>query len=192
MLTFNPETHQYKYGELIVPSVTQILSICHELEGTAQYFTVETAQRGQYVHRLCELSDNGKLAKESIDPDLAGYLVAWHRFKQDRRPLIKQNEVQVFNPSKWYAGTLDRIVFFEGDKEDTVLDIKTGDPGKAGMLQLAAYAKAAHTRPKQRLVVQLSQGGSYRLHWPKNSLEEDFGAFLACKILSQDKYYGGN
>ena len=110
------------------------------------------ANRGTWVHKVCEHIDNGvawaaDLAfvasgvglgiPANIQLDIAR---AWDRFKRDHGLTIIANEATVVNDALRVAGTLDRIVEWQGRR--CVLDIKTGSKvaKTAYAVQLARYA----------------------------------------------------
>jgi hypothetical protein len=110
------------------------------------------ARRGSWCHKQLEHIDNGvawaaDLAfvgegvglgiPADIQHDIAR---AWHRFKRDHGLTIVHNEATVVNDALRVAGTLDRIVEWQGRR--CVLDIKTGSKvdKTAYAVQLARYA----------------------------------------------------
>ena len=110
------------------------------------------SQRGTWCHTMTEHIDNGIAWTADLDFVAEGVALgipaniqldigrAWHRFKKAHGLTIVHNEATVVNDDLRVAGTLDRIV--EWDGRTVVLDIKTG--GKvaktAYAVQLARYA----------------------------------------------------
>lgn len=123
-----------------IPSVTKIL----QKVGLYNYRKGEEAQRrmrrGTRIHKLTEyldLGDDESLAMLSEKDDLQ-YIVAWENFKKEHRYKINLVEQKYYHPEYWFAGTIDRIG--EIGDQTVLVDIKTGMPHPASMLQVAAYA----------------------------------------------------
>jgi hypothetical protein len=187
-LTFDAESHTYRYAGAIIPSVTQIL----EAEGISDFSMVPSEalriaqERGTAVHQATEYLDQDRLDWESVDPSLLGYLEAWERFKDDCEVTILEIETRVYS-ELGYAGTLDRIVELGARK--VLIDIKSGAPTRAAKIQTAAYQFAHPDRDRidYRAAVQLSADGKYKLHPYHGDLIWDFSVFSAALTLYQFK-----
>lgn len=94
--------------------------------------------RGTKIHRATELWDRDILDESAVDPRIAGYLESWkkYRYQQNPAPVVlgsEEAEIKLCDPLHRYAGTLDRID----------CDIKSGQPERWHIFQIAAYAGLA-------------------------------------------------
>lgn len=158
-LTFTPDDHRYYLNNVELPSVTRILADMGFVD--TGYFTPESAQRGTYVHRACELDDTGELDEASLDAVLRPYVDAWRAFKTESGITIDLIEKPVASEIYRFAGTVDRTGTVFG--EPALLDIKSGAVQSATALQTAAYEIALGGKLK-RYAVRLMNTGKYKLH----------------------------
>ena len=164
MIQFNGYLHEYKDGNKIIPSVTQVLSgvglvdFSQISSSTLEY----AAERGKMVHLITELYDRDELDISSVDPQLLGYFTGYLKFLEDYK--IKEFtaiEKLVYSKKLGYAGTLDRkAVLSTGLK--LLYDIKTGVKHPAHGLQLTAYELADGEKQDQLGCVYLSADGGYQ------------------------------
>ena len=143
-LEFDVDTHTYRVGGAVWPSVTQILQATgvstrwSDLPPSARAAVELKRDIGAKVHEACRLLDLGKLSWGSLDDALFGYVEAWERYVKESGitgwALIEQPMAH----ATWgYAGTPDRLT-----DEGLLTDIKCGDPDDAaGQYQTAAYAE---------------------------------------------------
>jgi hypothetical protein len=110
------------------------------------------ANRGSWVHKLCEHVDNGHAWRADLEFVAAGVGLgigvdtqeaiarAWLRLLAEHTLTVVRNEANVVNDTLMVAGTLDRVVEWQG--RHVVLDIKTGSKvAKTSIaVQLARYA----------------------------------------------------
>lgn len=163
-LDFDPETHTYTLDGQAVPSVTQVLKPLLGWYGDG----AEGARvRGSDVHSLTAQHDWG--LSPAVPEDLAPYIAAWEKFKENLRLCPVAVEKRVAHPVWLYAGTLDRVMRFPGGTV-ALVDIKTSVSLEAWIgCQLAAYREAwNHERPKaeqitKSLAVSLRADGTYAL-----------------------------
>lgn len=135
-LTFDPETHTYRKGETILPSVTQILKDVGLIDTT--FFTPEHAERGTRIHQATAFWDETGMDDDSLPEELSGYLSAWKAFREETG-FVPSHIEQAFCSEQGYAGTVDRIGRTH-KINPLILDIKSGPPAPWHRLQLAAYA----------------------------------------------------
>ena len=173
-LTFDAETHVYRYMGDVVPSVTGILKPLQDFSNVPVQVLEAASDFGTAVHLACELWDRGTLDEDLLDPALVPYLAGWKQFSADHAVKWEMIEEQVYHPGLRYAGTLDRYGDVAGTM--TTLDIKSS----VGLYpavgpQLAAYKAAIPFAPlaSARMAVQLKADGSYvaktytdRTDWP--------------------------
>lgn len=167
VLTFDEDTHTYKYGDRIAPSVTQILGSLGFIED--EFFTLESQIRGKLVHKITELYDDDSLDMETVDPRLKGYLDAWIAFCNAVSFVPTMIEKRVFNAHLFYAGTLDRKGV-NGKGKSVLLDIKTGVPAIFHAFQLGGYTLCEDA--DELLTVYLKEDGKFRVeeHDKKKSI----------------------
>lgn len=136
---FDPIPHEYidlSTGALL-PHITGMLERAGETDDT--WFTEESSQRGQMVHRLTADYDLGALHVESCDSGYRGYLLGHIKAMSILRPeVVSVEEPLVHPPPRKWGGRPDRVVRIDGIYG--VLEIKTGDPQKGHAIQTALQA----------------------------------------------------
>jgi len=155
---FHPMPHRYEYDDRhgnrkVFPSVTQILKSAGYIDD--RWYPVGAADRGSYIHTMTAWIDDGVTTPGFCKGfEEEGYILAWEAFKT--LWYFETDEIEKFgvDPGIRYAGTIDRIGRFAserirkengiGEKDEIVLDIKTGKKEKWHPLQLEAYRQ---TRP---------------------------------------------
>ena len=105
-LTFDPETHTYRKGETVLPSVTQILKDVGLIDTT--FFAPEHAERGTRIHEATVFWDETGMDDDTLPEEWAGYLSAWKKFREETG-FIPSHIEQAFCSDQGYAGTVDRI-----------------------------------------------------------------------------------
>jgi len=185
---YDPEKHEYWLGDERLPSVTEVLLKAGLVDDT--WWTEFGRVRGSAVHKACELWDLGTLDPKTVDDRIQPYLDAWKRFTEEMEPAWDFGEEPVHDPLWKYAGTLDRLGHVRNQPRATLVDIKTGDPGKATVVQMAAYANAATTRlpsaglTPDLMAVRLQPDGQFRLSiYPFTSVKTHFAVFTAALTL---------
>lgn len=147
-LTFDEKDHCYRYGGVVVPSVTQILEDDGQL--VPSYPSGPYKTRGSRVHRATELWDNGELSKYEVGSEIAPYVRSYASLVLD----LTERE-----PGKWdwmpggierrmahytgFAGTTDRLGL-----RPLVADLKSGKTGRETGVQLAGYVILALADPE--------------------------------------------
>lgn len=136
VLTFDSETHTYRVGDEIIPSVTQILKDIGLIDTT--HFKPEHSERGTTVHEATQFWDETGMEDDTIPEELLGYLEGWKKFREETGFTPSHIEQPLYS-TQGYAGTVDRIG--KTHKINPILlDIKSGPPQPWHRLQLAAYA----------------------------------------------------
>lgn len=144
-LTYRDEDHTYWLDGVRIPSVTQVLSLAGlgVPDDVPRDILAKAAAKGSFIHKACELLDEGDLDETSVPEEWRGYVQAWARFKEERVARILSVEEMVHsNPDHQpYAGKLDRTVHLHGDDGiRTIVDLKTGSRLQpVTRLQLAGY-----------------------------------------------------
>lgn len=181
-LTFDAATHTYRWDGQIVLSVTQAL---REAGLMPPYASLSAAERGRKVHRACELLDRGGLNFATLDERLAGWVMAYDRFKQETGMKMELIEHRVFHPERIFAGTLDRVGLLNGCR--VLLDIKTGEKAAWHGPQLSGYSMCLNNglSVKKRFGLYLNEDWSYDLVPYEDAADE--GVFLAALAVAQWK-----
>lgn len=136
MLTFQEENHIYRYDDIIIPSVTQILNDV----GLNDSFPDElAAERGKDVHLACQYYDEKDLDESTISDIVKSYLAQYKLAAKSLSCQIIENEKRLFSRVMRVAGTVDRIIRLKGQSYNYIVDIKTGIVRKSSAYQLAGY-----------------------------------------------------
>src|SRR3990167_6406681 len=178
------ENHIYRYGGVIVPSVTQIL----QGVGLTDFSAVPverldaSGKFGVAAHLACELSDKETLDENSLHPALLPYLTGWEIYRQEYGLTFTAIEAQLYSPLYRFAGTIDRICKCRIDDSPLIIDIKSGADNPAIAIQLAGYELLAREvfglKGKiKRLAAFLNDKGTYSVKEYKD--KNDVNIFLA-------------
>ncbi len=148
---FDRPAHRYFLGDDEIPAVGRILRQAGLVDPS--YFSEEVAQRGRYVADAVNLLNHDNLNRDSIDPEIAGYVEAFERLRDEEELEILEAERIVFDPLLWYAGTLD-LTFLKRIRPSRrvlygVLELKTGVRAAWHALQVEPYRRALEP-PTQR------------------------------------------
>jgi len=139
-LDFDEATHTYRRDGIVIPSVTQILSIANDFSYVNKDVLERASKFGTAVHKTTELYDANELNVTTLDDALVPYLDAWKQFLSDTKFRVLESEVRVYS-KHGYAGTFDRVGDLANKK--TLIDIKTSTTvARSTGLQLAAYKQA--------------------------------------------------
>ncbi len=182
-LVFDPVGHVYTWNGKRVPNVTAIIrdALGDPFANVSPAVLEYARQRGQAVHKACELDDAGQLDERTVDPVIAGYLEAWRALRQAWRFRIMASELPIYNPALGYACTPD--VVFEAPTTWGVIEIKTGLPGLQAELQTAAQLEAARhhfdmLQGGERFAVRLDKNG--KPHFERHDHPGNWRDFLSC------------
>jgi hypothetical protein len=180
-LTFDADTHVYRVGGQVVPSVTGILratgiSVDFEALGNMGAATADAIALkrdiGRALHEDAHAFDDNDLDWSTVDRRVVPYLEAWATFRANQQLTPIARERRVYHPGLGYAGTLDGIFTRRSDGRSVLVDIKLGDPEDAGgryqtaAYQLAYCAERPHCVIHERCCVWLQPDLSvpYRVH----------------------------
>lgn len=167
-LIFDEEKHQYSYDGHIYPSVTEICSPLQSFDVNPAVLQ-QAQRRGTQVHEYCQLIDYGiEPDALEVEPELAGYVLAYMRFLRDYKPEWTMVEQPLVSTSSHYAGTLDRFGVIDG--KPWLVDIKTTSQPKRPTLiswacQLEGYARMLKYAVYRRADLQLRKDGTYKLYY---------------------------
>lgn len=166
-VNYEESTHTYSIDDVVVPSVTQILSpLSRGYKGINPSVLEYAARRGTAIHEATENFDTGGLI--DFDGETLPYITAYLDFNRDYRPNWFGVEDIVASPLG-YAGTIDR--WGEVCGENWVLDIKTiNSPSRADYVKVCcqtfAYMGALQEDNDldfKRKALFLKKDGSYRI-----------------------------
>ena len=202
MIEFNEERHEYRWNGVVKPSVTQILAASGRCswdcvdEETRKY----ALKRGQTVHWLCQLEDEGALNWRTVPTDLRGYRKSWRSWKRHSGFQVLWIE-RIFYVARYgFAGRVDRTGSFPatsmyGTGSSGVVDLKTGEIGDWVRFQLCLYTLAVDPRPAiarriRRIGVGLRADGTYKVkEWPAATWDQDFAEVMN-DLRSMQKHVG--
>lgn len=198
---FEHETHTYRVDGRDIPGVTEILKaagIGHSAESDSGFAisddVMEAARdRGTDVHYACELLDRNDLDFDSLDEEIAAYVVGYQNWKDATGFVPDMIEQVVYCPEHDYVGTLDRAGWI-GDQR-VVVDLKSGSGGLKPWhrKQLAAYAypiKGENEPWPLRICLVLkptTKKGWTQYTFLPQSAEWDFKVFLAARTIYTDR-----
>ena len=162
------DQHVYRADGVMVPGVTQVLSIFADYARVPRHVLEAKRILGRAVHKAIELYEADSLDPDSVDEAVMPYLEGWIRFSSDRPLRILATECVVYSKKHRYAGRLDLVVAFL-DNPDLwcLLDAKcVYDMVPETALQTAAYGQAYQETfdrtIRRRGGLQLKPDGSYR------------------------------
>ncbi len=184
------------------PSVTTILGMLDK-SGLAQWrgrvgnaeadrISKEATDYGTAIHSLVEMVNRGK--RDQLSPDDLRYAhpyIDW--FDANVSTVIGAEKLIVSRRHK-FAGTADGIVVMRGDRDATVIDLKTSKTDLAQrewQLQLAAYALGLEEEGidvRRRIILRIPKSTPDVLHVLEMSTDDlviDQRAFLAVLKIYQ-------
>lgn len=186
-LSFTEFTHTYKRGNVILPSVTQIMKpLSSEIyKGVNDDVLRVAADRGTVVHEAFELfADYGY---EDISEGFAGYLEALKKFFRDYKVVPVATEQRFYHKIYQYAGTADLIA--EIDDKRVLVDYKTTAQvqGVLTTVQLVAYRKALESQGVKidyTAILHVGKDGEYKFIRQENE-QEGWDTFLGLLKVNQ-------
>lgn len=178
-LKFNPEGHIYTLDGVVIPSVSEIISILNDFSQIDKNILEAKAILGTNVHLTLEYFDKGILDEESLHPILNGYLNVWRKFIKEYSPEWLEIEYMTYDEKLKYAGTIDRVCMIK--KHKYILDIKTGIKNKSHRIQTMAYKLLLNDDKTKRMVVYISEE-DYKIEEHKND-REDTNVFYSCLTI---------
>lgn len=179
--TFDPAGHIYRLGDVVKPSVTEILL------GTGivdpQWFTEYGRWRGSAVHQAAWFDDENDLDEDTIvdteafkRAEVLGHVNGWRKFRRETGFVPHTIEQPIYHAQLGYAGTPDRVGTL-GDGRPCLPDLKSGGSSKATRFQTVGYA-ACYPQPRLfvRMEVRTKPNGDYTLQtYGPETYQRDFG-----------------
>ena len=180
-LIYSDADHVYRLNGVVLKSVTQTLT----LAGIIQPYTGDPwyGDRGTAVHHATWLDDQGILDEASVDPQIAGFVEAWRKYRRESGFTPVGGETPLHHPLHRYSGTPDRW------DASLLADIKTGKEAPWHILQRAAYRellKQAGVKIRRDCCVYLSADGRYTTS-KASSTSQDLSVFLSALTLNRWK-----
>jgi|ERR1051325_11029741 hypothetical protein len=177
-LTLDKELHIYRYGDQLVPSVTEILKGAGLVDD--RWFTEQGRWRGSVVHLACWYDDQGDLDEQSINEEVMAHVRAWRKFRAETGFTPTSIEEPIFNELMSYAGTPDRVGGL-GDGRPCVADLKSGASSKTTRYQTVAYAACLPSpRKYTRMEVRTMANGNYSLKvFPPSDYQKDIATWAS-------------
>lgn len=175
-IEFDADLHEYRVDGRVWPGVTRLLQTLHSFAGVPPWVLQTAQERGDTVHRLCQLDDEEDLAdaEEWERGEFGGYLRAWRSFREKYAPQWEFIEIPMAHRGLGYCGTPDRIGHIttpDGVIVPCVLDIKTSARAHPVWgLQLEAYRMMVCAQSDEmratyehahRYTVRLTANGDY-------------------------------
>lgn len=191
MLKFDSVGHRYTWQGAPVPGVTDVIrSALGDPFANVPPLVLEFKRTlGVAAHLACHLDDAGELDDASVHPEVRPRLEAWRAFRREFPFTVFASERPLYHTLYGYAGTPDRGIVVNGGKWHAVVDLKTGFPGPAAALQLAAYERlfdAEYGHPvMRRFALQALPSGRYR--FTEYTGVSDWRDFLACLAVHRLK-----
>ena len=161
-LTFNEGLHEYRYNNIVVPSVTQIISTYMAMD--MSFIPERYRDRGTAVHKAIELHVNNELDETSVMSELQPYVRGFKLFQKDYQWTVSFPEMKLYHEELAFAGTVDQVGTFGAKTQRCILDIKTGRKAKQYRLQTAGYSMLYSPKtPVPRYMLYLDAEGDYEL-----------------------------
>lgn len=186
MILFEEDGHRYFDEQLDGPprelvSVTRVLQDAELID--ARYFKPRHAHRGKMVHRACMMEAQKVLDPQSLDPQIAGYVMAWRRFMADLNATPLELEYIMADLELGYAGRVDCRLSIPGRELPVLVDIKSGSKADWHRIQVGAYVRTcAGWEQQDCAILYLRESGRYSLdllnYWEKQAAVLTFEALM--------------
>lgn len=181
--------------ELCVSDVLELAGITGYSDRIPRYLIEHAGELGTAVHKACHYLDLGELDVNTVDEQIAGYVMGYHKFCREYEPFWYFMEEPFADSKLGVAGTPDRIGEILASPDDPksrcIIDIKTAAKAeKHWGLQLSAYAilSGLGKQDYALYVLHLKRDGSFQLLPYK--FEPD--VFRAALTVAQWKNRNGN
>ncbi len=186
MIFFQEDGHKYFDDQLGGPprelvSVTRVLQDAGLVD--TWYFKPIHAHRGKMVHRACIMEAQQVLDPQSLDPQIAGYVMAWRRFLSDLNATLLELEYITADLGLGYAGRVDCRLSIPGRELPVLVDIKSGSKADWHRTQVGAYVRTgAGLEHQDCAILYLRESGRYSLdlldYWQKQRAVREFESLM--------------
>ena len=158
---YNEDLHEYRIDGTQVPSVTTILRAAGLYNDS--FFTVDSRDRGIYVHKACLYYLQDDLDDRIILDEYRGHIEAFKKFmaEADCKPHLGLCEIPWFSEIWLFGGTIDMPCVING--KESIIDIKSGAESPTTGIQLAAYGMLYDVPSANRYGLHLKANGQYKL-----------------------------
>jgi hypothetical protein len=193
MLTFNPQLHEYQISGVVVPSVTTITAPLVDFSGIPKSVLERKRQIGTALHRCIELLLADDLDTSSVASEVAPYLQAFEKWRQESGFVTDECEKRVHSTLLKYAGTLDLNGWTVKGKRGVVDFISTYALSTVTGIQTAGYAIASiemGDKIAERYSLHLKPDGTYNFVQHKDRMELEHFKTLLSFYRIKEKYYG--
>lgn len=181
-MTFDASAHEYRDGETIIRSVTQILSDAGVID--YKWSNREAMERGSAVHELAERYAQGiREDKKGRAIDGLEWVKPFAEWMAVSGAYALETEAMVsglINGHR-YAGRFDLLALINGKR--VLVDIKTGGGAKWHPAQLAAYSMARFdstgepVNPDSCMILYLQRDSYREAYIPSSELVEGIQTF---------------
>lgn len=189
MIHFDPTSHSYTLDGRRLPNVTSILEPLSSYAGVPRHILDAAAERGNHVHKACELVLWDLLDEDELADEYKPYIAAFKQFLVETRFSADHIEARVYHKELLYAGTLDLGGVLPGRKpRRALIDIKTTfkllpsvGPQTAAYIDAwnSTHDKDAHFQDRYGL--QLKPDGTYKMLPFTDPL--DMNVFRSCLVI---------
>lgn len=163
-LKFDEKLHRYTVGNMVIPSVTQIMQPLSVMKygDIDKDALAAAANRGTKVHEACEMF--GAYGISETDEETEPYFEGFMAWVNEYKPVFLATEKQIVHTKLYYAGTVDCIARIH---DKTILvDYKTTVVLSECLasIQLEAYRRAVEDNGWSidgKAILQLKKDGSY-------------------------------
>lgn len=178
---------RYWFGKQVYLSMVENPQLSEKEAMSAPYKKSDKAKsRGSSVHSIVEACKTGTEVKFELaetEKELGGYRDAFLKWINELNVKVVENEKTVISEKYKYAGTLDLLVRINGNKELTLVDVKTGkDIYPESFIQTSAYKyalKEQGVEVKETATLLLNENGTYKYAIGGDEIK----GFLAAKYL---------
>lgn len=146
------EDHIYRADGVVVPGVTECLSIFADYARVPRGVLEHKRQVGKMTHRAIELYAAGELDPNSVDDAVQPFLESYIRFTEVEPLRIIRGECIVYSKKYGFAGRLDIVAEMLRHRKVALIDAKCCyDMPEATALQTAAYEQADIETHRQKI-----------------------------------------
>jgi hypothetical protein len=171
---FDRGAHIYRAGGRIIPGATEIL------KDAGFGYPPGNMEMGSAVHLATQYYDQNCLDPKSVTDDIYPYLLAWQKFRHEKKFKPDRIEQPNVNMALGFGATLDREGTWNEGKARVLIEIKKYAPTYFTGLQLALQDLTLPqvTLPRKRVAVELKSDGEFRIHRYDDSHEVGMALWL--------------
>lgn len=193
-LEFEETRHIYTLDGVEIPSVSSVMKpLSNSVYGEVDKAVLGmAASRGTAVHQAIE--NFLEYGIEDIPGSYSGYLEAFVKFWNDKKPTLIAVELRTYHKYLKYAGTADLLLLI--DDELWLVDNKTSSRVEKMLtrVQLEAYKKALAThgiRVQRKAILHLKKNGKYSFVEHEANDQKAWDVFTGLKAVYDYIKLGG-